>query len=549
MKRIAVILVVLLVAIVASLWLWRGLDADVVTSGPNARGAADASAADEHSVSTATLQSVGSRDRAEDDKESSAVTPREAVATPPAEVEDIALHGLLYDAIKTRQYIAGANVELARATERIVLKTDVDGQFELKSLMPGNWMISIDAPGYRTWSKPWYFAKEPRFQKFRVPLERHTVAWVAARTTDGSEFFVSAKDMSEAVKTDPLAQYRGALALITTDAAPGDRLVPGADGLRRSPLGEVRTDGGPGGAVMLKADGYVEFAKAPPLFVSACAGDLVLDTQYVKPGQELVMFTIPLQLLRRAMHEVRMRVLDADSGTALTSARVSLMPDAAWSPAGRTTDAGGWVQFETQASGTLQLTIRAPDHEWFQAQVNVAETGDTDLGTYRLAAATWIEGRCVSDDGRTQNLILSAVELDGEQNGRVGTFMQRGSSGQFKIDQLGRHRYLVRVHDEHWSAKPIVVDTTHGSKTGIEIRCVPGATVVLDVDAALVDEIRVFDVEQLAIAESSVPRDGKVELHLFPGAYAATLVKTGRSISTTSFQAGGEAQVIHLRGP
>ena len=130
-----------------------------------------------------------------------------------------------------------------------------------------------------------------------------------------------------------------------------------------------------------------------------------------------------------------------------------------------------------------------------------------------------------------------------------GVQYQRDSPGSFAIEQLGRHKYLLRVRDTRWSAKPLVVDTSSGSKNNVTIRCTPAASVVLHVDPEMVDEVDIVDAEQLQVAEETVRADGRVELHLIPGAYSATLKKAGQSVSTIRFQAGGQAQEIELRHP
>jgi hypothetical protein len=550
MKRTSAILALLLVAIVASISLWQALDVSPPSPTATVRETGDGPVpAADVKPSKAALEADAS-ERSVEAKPAPSQLGREAITAAP-EPDDITVHGTLRDSVVNSRFIAGAKVKLVGKTQRLALETDLDGQFELHGFRPGAWNITIEANGYRKWSKDWTFPVEPAFQEFLVGLDRLNVVWVALRTPDGAGFFDAARDVFDLLRKDPLAQGRLGIVLVATGVAPGERLVFGRDDLRRTPLGEIALDAGPSGGMLVRADRFFEFPKPLPMFLSACCGEVVLDTQFVQAGQESVTMSISVDQLRRQLHTVKVRVLEADGDAPVAGALVSLAPELVTSRGGRAVDATGLAQFENQLPGPRNLSVQAPEHEWLQLAVRVEAAGDTDLGAIRLARSTSIEGQCVFEGSPPVNVMMFVSELDSEPRvaATSGIQMHGESPGSFVFKELGRHKYSIRVNDAHWSAKPVVVDTTNGSVSGVKVQCVPAVNVVLEVDPEMVDEILVTDPDRVPVARAFVPADGRVALSLFAGAFSATLRKLGQGVATTRLQAGGGDQVIDLRHP
>jgi hypothetical protein len=548
MKRTAVILALLLVAIAASLSLWRELDAPTNAPEPIARSVIDGPVQADGGPPQKTALESDAAEHAAESKLTLARAERAPISSS-AEPDGITVHGTLRDSVNRRRFIAGASIKLSSPSKKLEFKSDLDGQFELHDFRPGRWSIAIEADGYRPWARDWTFPADPAFQEFLVGLDRLNVVWVAMRTPEGGDFFEAAKDVFDILKKDPLAQSSVGIVLVATSTAPGELLVPGQDGLRRTPEGDVSLDVGPSGGTLVKGDRYFEFPKPLPMFLSACCGDVVLDTQFVQDGQGTVTLSISDDPLRRQLHIVKLRVLEADGEAPVPGALVSIAPDLIVARGGRAVDAAGRVQFENQLPGARSLSIQAPEHEWLQLSVRVATVGDTDLGAIRLARSTMIQGQCVFEGAAPMDVALSVFQLDREPRVSATSAMQfHGETpGSFTFKELGRHRYSIRVIHPHWSAKPVVVDTTNGSVTGVKIDCVPAASVVLNVDPERVDEIFVTDSDQLPVTEVAVPIEGRVSFNLFPGSFTASLRKAGQTIATTRFQAGGGDQVIDLR--
>ena len=128
----------------------------------------------------------------------------------------------------------------------------------------------------------------------------------------------------------------------------------------------------------------------------------------------------------------------------------------------------------------------------------------------------------------------------------LGEFYGSVRDGKVELFGLARGKVLIFSHDEDVAANPVVVDTSNGSVSGVEIRFSPGTLVTLD--ACLEPPLRAIatirDDAEIPVWSQQVPQ-WRRSLQLVPGAYVLTLVQDDGEEAVIPFVVGSEP--VHLR--
>ena len=464
-------------------------------------------------------------------------------------IDSVAVYGTISDAFTSARRIEGAHVKFVRGSDVVIAQTDSQGRYSIDNLSPGTWVVSIDAAGYRRWSGEHALTDNLRLQQFDASLERMNVVWAQFKTPEG-------EDLAIASRKQGLAWASFSIALVATHDAPSRRLAHAAMVRPPGPTQMMERRDGQTIRISSGFDRRYEFTEPLPMFLSACLADVVLDTRYVEEDGGDVTFVIALDQLRENMHDVRVRVLDADSGEPITSAQASLLYPSTTSMKMDAVDASGLVVFGHRPAGQWKLTINAADYELVHDVVTVASDGDTEL-VYRLARGISIEGTIVGGTGGPISFSFELVPMNGlDASERSSRFAWGGSPEHFEIKPVGRAPHVVRRAwgmetreglSRLFSFKPFVADTRDGSKRGVVIQAVLATKVWLRVDSEAADEVRVVDADQLPVAEETLGPNGKLELRIVPGAYTAKLMKDGVLVDSIAFRVGTDAQTVDLR--
>lgn len=551
MKRAPSIALVLVLAgaCVIAIWMWLRAGVNVAPE-VVATDARDATTRATPASSALEADSTAAPARERDP------TPAAARASEPAiepgsahSIDSVAVYGTISDAFTSERRIESAHVKFVRGSDVVIAQTDGQGRYSIDNLSPGEWTVSVDAAGYRRWSGEHALTDNLRLQQFDASLERMNVVWAQFRTPEG-------EDLATAARKQGLAWANFSIALVATHDAPSRRLA-GAAMVR--PSGPFQTTERRNGQTIRISSGFdrrYEFAEPLPMFLSACLADVVLDTRYVEEDGGDVTFVIALDQLRENMHDVRVRVLDANSGEPIASAQASLLYPSTTSIHMDAVDASGVVVFDHRPPGRWRLTIHAADYELVNDVVTVASDGDTEL-VYRLARGISIEGTIAGGTGGPISFSFELVPMTGlDATERSSRFAWSGTPDHFEIKPVGR---ALRVVRRVWgfdtqegpsrllSFKPFVADTRDGSKRGIVIQAVRVTKVALRADSQIADEVRIVDADQLPVAEDTIGSNGKLELRIVPGAYTAKLMKDGVLVDSIAFRVGTEAQTVDLR--
>jgi hypothetical protein len=441
----------------------------------------------------------------------------------------------------------------AQAHER---RTDSNGGYAELELKPGPWDVSIEAEGYRTWSNEVFIPDLPRYT-LGFELQRTNLVRVRVHVEESDDSFWHSKPVAFARR-----ELHAMLGLAATQEPPPPSLAPGHNDLRWSASGAVQSRGDFGVNESLitgnELDRWFEFPLPPPMYLSVCLAELVLQTKRVDRDDTLVTFDIPLALLQSHLHHVRVRVLDAENDQPLTSAKVALVGIRSFTVDGASPDADGNVFFENRWPGRWSFFVHAPEYESIQEAATIASSGDTDLGTYRLSRGVSIEGTLQDDQDRTVDVPLELVPAEGPDRSKerpgIVTWSGKDRGGRFLMSPVPRRKQVVRPSQAdgfardgvHWRFKPVLVDTTAGSARDVSIHCVRGTYVELRMTSGSHQELRIVDEKGLPVMESELGDFVGIECYLAPGEYEARLLDDSRIKSTTRFVVGDQNASVDL---
>jgi len=344
-----------------------------------------------------------------------------------------------------------------------------DATFSFAGLRAGPWSLNLDMEGFLPLAMELDLQPgEPRRQD--LLLSRAVVLPVRIRTPSG-ESTQELLDKAAGSSWDALR-----LTVVAT-AEPLTHDLPPISHRRydRHELGSYAANEQapwlPPSDMPADCDGLLELTAPLPVWVSLLARHVVLATQQVPLGATEIVFVMPVAAAQGVLGEVRLTVVDAESGEPLLNARVDLS-DSQSSGGGSPVDGMGSVHFVEQLPGLLELTINAPGHESLRRAVTVASGTPTDLGEVPLDVATALGGRVVDTLGAPVALRLHAVPVD--RFDRDADLCRRqswqsGSDGRFTFPLQGRERYVLETSDRDWVVRPQVLDARQGDLTDIEL--------------------------------------------------------------------------------
>lgn len=271
--------------------------------------------------------------------------------------------------------------------------------------------------------------------------------------------------------------------------------------------------------------GTLHFA-ALPAHAALLQRHLVLAQKVVSPGQTELEFVVDIAALAQRAGSATVRVLDADTGAAVTGARVSLLTSNRGG-GGRVVDAEGRAALEGLPPGLLRCQITAKGHESMYTTVRVGEGQRLDLGDVRLGPSVPLAGTVLDADGKpAATAELAWTELKWRTS-PIAFGSNRGAradaEGKFSLFGTGRGAIAVSARDPDGNVAVGVFDNPPGSP--IVLRLVKPdefgkCTVTRPADPARAFTVTLFDGRRRPIAAREVePRFGKITIALPAGEY------------------------------
>jgi hypothetical protein len=290
----------------------------------------------------------------------------------------------------------------------------------------------------------------------------------------------------------------------------------------------------------------------PPLpsFIGVCHDGKVIASRPFKTEEDIVEFTISTEELVPHRSLVHLKAVDAASGAPIRDARVGLNQAGTYGMGTNETDVGGVARIGDVQPGRYFLTIVARGCEWVQEEAFVGLDADTDLGVFRLAAATSISGQVVDERGPVAGVEVFAFPLDRfekTRETRKALPVTTNSSGQFMVPALGRGKYLVRIASGDRAGAPTVVDTSAGDVTGVVVHVSSGTEVRLSIDEPLFGMwLSVVDADEMPIDERLLAHEKALALRLVPGKYTWRIDEAGRAIAAREFVVLSRSIEVHV---
>lgn len=297
--------------------------------------------------------------------------------------------------------------------------------------------------------------------------------------------------------------------------------------------------------------GHLAVNEPPPFHVSLALRHAVLRTRLVREGTDRVRFVLSLDDVRKHLTTATVRVLDAQTGKAVPG-RVSL-DDSQTGRQGEPIGDDGSVTFNDQSPGRLELNVQSEGYERYMRHVNLEPGTTNDLGVIELSKVTTIEGTLVDESGKPIKCRYEAYDPDNlnRHHLRADGGRRTDEDGRFKVERLGRRRYVLRCWDNNRAVVVREVDTHAGSVTGITVTVPAGTRVTLLPD---------YPRDRVRRRGTITGIDGRVHhvarlfgrrlhsLWLAPGTYTLRMTVADRTLWTHTFTVASAPLEIAIPG-
>lgn len=287
--------------------------------------------------------------------------------------------------------------------------------------------------------------------------------------------------------------------------------------------------------------------EALPSHLALCSGPLVLGEALVDGSSRVVELVVPPARVPKET-TVCLRVVDAETGSAISAARASLLEPGKFGPASWSSDAEGVVRIEGWNHGPRWLTVLATGYEWIQREVVVSETAhEANLGTFELTRATRVRGRLVGPACEGVEVLAFPLERFQATRELRRSFAQRpdAPSYSFEFRGLGRGRHLLRLEGRDAAGLPVVVDASHGDVDGVELVCERGTEVLFERAAGRAAGLLcVATADGLPVLERELAGARDLAVRLVPGAYTWRIDGPGSRSTARTLAVGTRDLVV-----
>ncbi|HEX9792956.1 MAG TPA: hypothetical protein VGC54_03150 [Planctomycetota bacterium] len=389
--------------------------------------------------------------------------------------------------------------------------------FAVSGFAPGRWRVQGTLQGYRKFDDEFEFPAGAALHRADFVFEPARLIKVRFLTAGGAPLAPALREAG--------FSWEISVSAIATLEHPGPLLAPIATSqLERNAQSRWHRD-----SFGIEAhDGILEVDARGAVFVSALLRNAVLQSLPAPTGTDFLEFRIPLESIRAALGQLRLRVVDAETGEPIPGALASLS-DSQSSVGGSPCDAEGRIRFRAVRPGLLELELSAPAHERRRVFLTFAPGEDKDLGEVRLAAAMEVHGRVVDALGAgVEGATVAIGDVEDWQPGEnydLRSSVRSGADGSFRFPGLGRRRYLFWLLAD--SARvPRLVDTRGGDPGEIVLRQVQGTNTELVASWADSGDriVSIRTADGLPVQSAPLGSGRTWRLALAPGSYA---VRTG----------------------
>jgi len=290
------------------------------------------------------------------------------------------------------------------------------------------------------------------------------------------------------------------------------------------------------GTLVLESDGEA--------FASLTCGGKVLETERIGATDGAIEFRIDRERVDAVRATLRVRLVDATTGAALTPTEFHVV-SLGWvfgpiRDASKPVDDAGTREIAGLVPGEGKVIIEVAEHERIERVVRLL-AGLNDLGTLELGTTKKLRGRVVDGEGRPVACTVAVEDV-----GRGTSWQSRGNSRRFAAAadgtfefEVGRSTYEIRIEDPQRASHAETLVTTGTVPDEVRLFSSEGVPVTFHVeesgrsaDSAIVVDERGRVVARRRLGELA-PR-----LRLDPGRYVArALARDGvTSLASVAFE-------------
>jgi len=301
--------------------------------------------------------------------------------------------------------------------------------------------------------------------------------------------------------------------------------------------------------------GHVHLDRAPPVYVSLCKYQRVLETRRIEGDTELLDFVLRTDDERLASGGIRLRVVDAETQVPLEKVTVTASSDVSRFGA----SVAGVHRFDGLNPGTHRLQMMGKGYATQRLDVRVLPGQVNDLGDVPMAKGYWVAGRILDETGEGAKC---SIRFDPcEPDGRIApifdaiwTYPTKGD-GTFRVAGLapGFHRLEVMGEsgESKWAECVAVFDVRNGPIENARLTLTLGVPLVVDPDGKHGPGVRfaVIDENGVRVVSRLVTEPQPVRVSLAPGRYTIEFKSSREDPDprTSAFELVREPVVVQMR--
>ncbi|MEW6744730.1 MAG: sigma-70 family RNA polymerase sigma factor [Planctomycetota bacterium] len=410
-------------------------------------------------------------------------------------------------------------------------------EYAITGLRAGLWQRSVKARGCVEIRDSIEVVAAPRFQRFDLTLSPTTQVFVKLIAPDG-------RPLEEALRAKPGGITWTLLQAIATEAPPGDELEDRAQAGR---LGRVGFED--------HTYGILELQKPPPVYVSVVHEGRVLETQLITDATSDVVITVPLGKVQEPKCQVRLKLVDAETGESLSPRQISISNQRmATVSESFVRDSSGFIVIDSVPSARgrpCQLNFWVSGYEWLQCEVETDPPRMIDLGSVTLRRERHIKGLVVDESDRPiARCSFKVHDLDLETVSglkRLPISSQTLADGSFDV-ACGEGSYLIVFNEPDRACVAVEVDTYSGDASDLRITVPEGVPVTITADSGKTGELRLelYDDAGQRLGTRTLRQRREWQLRLVPGGYTVTVEEAGSARRPIDFQVGEEPVTVPL---
>jgi len=413
---------------------------------------------------------------------------------------------------------------------------------------PGTWWLAAGAPAYAGFERRLELAAAD--SPLHLDVELAPEPWVGVRLIDprGSPIDFEALGWT----------WESGLVPVATSEPPGPTVDLQSSRNERNGVGNF-WQAYAYRFVELPADawGVVILHEEPPLFLSLAWNGVVLDTRPIERSGVVLDLTLDVAPLPGLLSSLRMRLVDADTGSPLPGSVIPQGPRSLQLP--RQVGPDGRLELKEIEPGSWALRITSPDHELRLVTLDLAPGETRELGDVALHPAVAVQGHVLGlTPERRAEVRVGRFTADGALAFDDTWLRSCEPDGRLLLDDLPAGTWVLQaaleaeprglVSDPVAMSPNVLVDTTRGPVDDVELQLVPVSHVTVRWDGPHGPQLRLLLLDERGWERRRgwVRRQAPERVALPPGRWTVRVLDGDALVAERTFDLGLEPLTLDL---